>query len=216
MCGRFVLISDLTRIAGEFNLAVPNIELPAQGDISPGQDCFCLIRKAAGAGGALLHWGITPPWAKDKSAVRMLINARAETVAEKPTFQQAWRERRCLIIANGFYEWSKEKKPYLFRFRDNRPFGMAGIYGKTPAAGGEKASFAIITTAANEIVAPVHDRMPVIIPAAACEEWLGNKPSSSQQLSRLLKPYPAELLGGCEVQLKKVSSRKTEKQLERK
>ncbi|HOW57278.1 MAG TPA: SOS response-associated peptidase, partial [Smithellaceae bacterium] len=124
--------------------------------------------------------------------------------------------RRCLIIANGFYEWSKEKKPYLFRFRDNRPFGMAGIYGKTPAAGGEKASFAIITTAANEIVAPVHDRMPVIIPAAACEEWLGNKPSSSQQLSRLLKPYPAELLGGCEVQLKKVSSRKTEKQLERK
>ena len=216
MCGRFVLISDFTRIAGEFNLAASNIDLPAPGDINPGQDCFCLIRNEAGARGALLHWGILPPWARDKAAVRMLINARAETVAEKPTFRSAWRERRCLIVADGFYEWSKEKKPHLFYLKEKQPFGLAGIYENAPTAGGEKSSFVIITTAANEIVAPVHDRMPVIIPAAKCGEWLGQSQSAGEQLRQLLKPYPAELMEGREAELKKVKPRKAEKQPERK
>jgi putative SOS response-associated peptidase YedK len=190
MCGRFVLISDVGKIAGEFAVSDINKTLASTGDIYPGQNCACIIKEEAKNVLANLHWGFSPRWIKQKMQDKLLINARAETLADKPTFRDAFQRRRCLIAADGFYEWSAEKKPFYLYMQNKKPFGLAGIY-EPAAADDTLASFVIITTEPNELIAAMHKRMPVIIPAAQRSLWLDNSKYDPGKLLSLLIPYPA-------------------------
>jgi putative SOS response-associated peptidase YedK len=192
MCGRFVLISNLSQIAEEFYLKDMSSSFVPFGDINPGQKTACII---AENGKSLLSnwaWGFSPRWSKQTATSKLLINARAETLAEKPTFRVAFQRRRCLIPADGFYEWSQEKKQFYFYMQNRKPFGLAGIFAEPdiPAAG-KAASFVIITTAPNKLIAPVHNRMPVIIPQDKQSLWLDNANFEKTGLQSLLTPYPA-------------------------
>jgi hypothetical protein len=128
MCGRFVLIGDWGKIAQEFDLSETESTLSATGDIYPGQESACIIRTETGNNVVNLHWGFVPKWATPKSKPKLLINARAETLGEKPAFGDAFQTRRCLIVPFGFYEWTVREKPFYFYLRSGRPFGLAGIY----------------------------------------------------------------------------------------
>lgn len=142
-----------------------------------------------------MQWGLVPHWADDPSIGSRMINARAESVAKKPAFRAAFRRRRCLIPASGFYEWKKTpsgKQPYHVYLPDEKVFGFAGIWEHwTGADGSELLSCAIITTDANELVAQVHDRMPVIVPRDAYDVWLQPEGVPLRELEELLRPYPA-------------------------
>jgi putative SOS response-associated peptidase YedK len=145
--------------------------------------------------GVLLRWGMIPFWAKDKKT--SFINARAETVLEKPAFRAAVKKRRCLVLADGYYEWRKEGKaklPYYHHLRDGRPFAFAGLWDRWDGGGSPIESCTIITTAANELARSVHDRMPVILPAEAIAVWLDPDIDDIAALEPLLAPYPAELM----------------------
>jgi putative SOS response-associated peptidase YedK len=139
---------------------------------------------------------LVPGWAKDPAVGNRLINARAETAAVKPAFRAALRRRRCLVVADGFYEWQpqgKRKQPYYIRLRQGRPFGFAGLWEVWE--GPEHArleSCTLLTTAANDLVRPIHDRMPVIIAPADYQPWLDAAVDDTQQLLPLLRPYPGE------------------------
>ncbi len=196
MCGRFVLITDLSAIARDFNISEISISFEPSRNVSPGRPIPAIV----GAGGGKLLksflWGLVPFWAKDPSIGARLINARAETVAQKPSFKQAFARRRCLIPADGFYEWKKEggkKIPYCFGLKSGALLYFAGLYEKWTAPDRQPVeSCTIITTQANETVAPVHDRMPVIVPAAAHTLWLNPALQDPGRLLDILKPYPAE------------------------
>ncbi len=189
MCGRYVLVSNLSRIAEEFNLT--DIESNAslqQGDIRPGQKSACVI--AEGEQNRLLNmlWGFSPSWSK-KDATKLIINARAETLSEKATFKDHFRRRRCLIPANGFYEWSKDKKQFYFSLKDRGLLGLAGIYEQNSKLGKDD-NFVIITTSPNKLVEQIHNRMPVIIPAEKQSLWLDNTKFEKAELAALFEPYP--------------------------
>jgi putative SOS response-associated peptidase YedK len=143
-----------------------------------------------------LRWGLIPPWSKDSRVGYALINARAETVAEKPAFRAAFKARRCLIPASGFYEWqatgAKHKQPYHIRMRDGRPFAFAGLWERWHGGEGEPVeTCALLTTEANALVRPVHDRMPIIVAPGDCGAWL-DPLTPPDQLHALLYPYPPE------------------------
>jgi putative SOS response-associated peptidase YedK len=142
------------------------------------------------------RWGLIPSWSKDPSIAVGLINARAETLDKKPSFREAFRKRRCLIVADGFYEWKKEgnkKMPLYYYLKSGRPFGFAGLYETWIAPDQKKINTCtIITTAANELIAPVHDRMPVILSGGQERSWLDCDASDVSGLKSILKPYPAE------------------------
>jgi putative SOS response-associated peptidase YedK len=191
MCGRFVLGSSWDKIAEEFVLNEINQIHSATGDIHPGQVAACIIHTGTNNDIVNLHWGFVLQRAVQKSAIKLLINARAETVAEKPTFRDAFQKRRCLIIADGFYEWTKDKKPYYFYLQNKNLFGLAGIYDPAIASGDTESSFVIITTGPNELIGPLHDRMPVIIPVDKRSLWLDGGKFDLKQLQSLLVPYPA-------------------------
>jgi putative SOS response-associated peptidase YedK len=146
----------------------------------------------------LFRWGLVPSWAKDAAIGNRLINARAETLAEKPSFRAAYRRRRCLILADGFYEWQANplggaKTPYLVRLESGGPFAFAGLWEIWSAPDGSRLlSCTIITTRPNELVAPIHKRMPVILPPEAYDRWLSAEEEPSERLQPLLGPYPAE------------------------
>jgi len=143
-------------------------------------------------------WGLIPSWAKDSSIGNKMINARAETVAEKPSFRQAFRKRRCLIVADGFYEWQKDngkKTPLRFFMKSGDPFGMAGLYESWISP--EKKPLrtcTIITTGANDLVGPIHDRMPVIVPKTEESTWIDPDNQDQARLLSILRPYPADLM----------------------
>ena len=143
---------------------------------------------------AFFSWGLIPSWAKDRKIASSLINARSETLAEKPAFRTALARRRCLILADGFYEWRKEgqqKLPYYFQLADPRPFAFAGLW--TPSAGpGLPPTCTIITTAPNELLAEIHDRMPAILERADEDRWLDPRVTDPAVLLALLRPLPAE------------------------
>ena len=145
----------------------------------------------------LLQWGLIPSWAKDASIGHKLINARAETVLEKPSFRRPFARQRCLVLADGFYEWrttDRGKMPYRFVVRDGAPFAFAGLWDSWhDPAGSERRTFTILTTQPNDLVAPIHNRMPVILPDDAYEQWLSNAVAPESLLS-LLTPYPAEAM----------------------
>jgi putative SOS response-associated peptidase YedK len=144
----------------------------------------------------MVRWGLIPSWAKDEKMGARMINARGETVAEKPSFRSAVKTRRCLIPADGFYEWVRTgegKQPHFIHFADARPFAFAGLWERWTKGGGEPLdTCTIITTSPNELIEDLHDRMPVILPADRYTEWLEPSPLNPDRLQELLVPHPAE------------------------
>jgi putative SOS response-associated peptidase YedK len=174
MCGRFTLTRPTAQLAEHFGTAVPPLE--PRYNIAPTQQVFA-VREVNGAReSAPLRWGLVPSWATDLSIGNRLLNARAETLSEKTAFRAAFLRRRCLIAADGFYEWRSvagKKLPVHFRFRDGRLFAFAGLWERWEKGGGPAVeSCTILTTAANDLVGPLHERMPVILDPKRYEAWL--------------------------------------------
>ncbi|HQP24557.1 MAG TPA: SOS response-associated peptidase, partial [Smithellaceae bacterium] len=198
MCGRFVLITDLSVIAEEFEVHDMSVHFSPSHTVSPGQHIPALIRQDNQNMMVTYLWGLIPSWAKDPSIGANLFNARAETVAEKPSFKNAFLHRRCLIPADGFYEWKmegKKKIPYSFSLKTGVPFVFAGLHEKWIAQDKKTIeTCTIITTRANSVVEPVHDRMPVIVPKESQALWLETQNNDVLKLRDILKPYPADEL----------------------
>jgi putative SOS response-associated peptidase YedK len=195
MCGRFAFYSPHEAVTRLFGVAAaPEVE--PRYNIAPTQ-FVAAVREAGGPRElAMLYWGLVPSWAKEKSIGARMINARAETLQEKPSFRTAFRRRRCLVLADGYYEWQRAgavKQPYFIAFEDGAPFGMAGLWERwrDPTTGEPLESCCIVTTVPAPSVADVHDRMPVIIPPEAHAEWLDPRNDSTDRLARLLGPWPA-------------------------
>ena len=195
MCGRFILLTDLSEIVERFDVGETALVFLPAGDLLPGQSVPAVIR--AGQNRLVsFRWGLIPSWAKDPAVGRRMINARAETLDEKPSFREAFRRRRCLIPADGFYEWTGAKghrEAVRFRLRSGEPFGFAGLYETWRSAEGESlATCTIVTTESNALVASMHDRMPVILSGAGLALWLDPSVCDPARLLPLLAPYPAE------------------------
>lgn len=196
MCGRFTLTASQSEIATAFALAdVPPLE--PRYNIAPTQAIATVMQTAPQAERVFrwLRWGLIPSWAKDPSIGNRLINARAETVHEKPSFRSAFRQRRCLIMADGFYEWQRQpkgKQPSYFRLTEQQPFAFAGLWEQWQPEGAEAiTSCTLLTTVANDCLRPVHDRMPVILNPQDYETWLDPTLHDPDRLQSLLHPYPA-------------------------
>jgi putative SOS response-associated peptidase YedK len=195
MCGRFILLTDLSVLAESFGIQEIAAEYQAGVNISPGQHIAAVVhdgRKRLVA----FRWGLIPAWAGDPAIGNRMFNARAETLAEKPSFKEAFKKRRCLIPVDGFYEWQKTEKgkqPLCFSLKSGRPFGLAGLY-ETWVSPDEEClhTCTIITTDANDLIRPIHDRMPVILPQEKEAAWLDSRNGNLAALSSLLKPYPAD------------------------
>jgi putative SOS response-associated peptidase YedK len=195
MCGRFVRKSTIEIIAKEFEVKRVSCDLKPSYNIAPGDNLAVIIDDGANYL-IQLRWGLIPSWAKDPSIGNKMINARAETLSEKPSFKAAFRKRRCLIVADGFYEWRKDgrvKTPVYIRLKSERPFGFAGLYDSwTSPEGKEISTCTIITTGPNELMKPIHDRMPVIIPKAQEALWLDSSIQDERLLFPVLKPYDSQ------------------------
>ena len=195
MCGRFTLIRPDKVIAEQFQLPqMPS--LSPRYNIAPTQPVAAVRQSKDGSQElALLHWGLIPFWAKDPGIGARMINARSETVAEKPAFRAAFRQRRCLVLADGFYEWQPQeggKQPFYIHLRDSSPFAFAGLWEHWEKAGGTTIdSCAVLTTEPNELLRPIHNRMPVILPVQDYDLWLDPAAQKTEALQALLRPYPA-------------------------
>jgi len=196
MCGRFVLLTDLSVITESFNIQNVACEYRPGNNISPGQQIAAVIRKDDQNTLINFRWGLIPSWAKDPSIGNKMFNARAETIAEKPSFREAFKKRRCLIIADGFYEWQKlgrVKKPFFFSLQSNEPFGFAGLYETWISPDRQQIiTCTIITTDPNELIRPIHGRMPVILSKDKEAIWIEPENQNRRELLSILKPYPAE------------------------
>lgn len=202
MCGRYTRKEQLESLL-ELLKAVIRCDLPPRYNIAPSQMVPC-VRHAPENGHrecVLLKWGLIPSWAKDPSIGNRMINARADTVAQKPSFRKAFKHRRCLVIADGFYEWKREgkaKQPYYIRFKDSRPFGFAGLWeswsDKTQEEGSTIDSCTIITTDADELMESIHPRMPVILDTKSFDVWLDPAVTDAALLTPLLASYPSDEL----------------------
>jgi len=197
MCGRFTLFEADKVLSKEFGVSGVPLLSPRY-NIAPSQAVAAVRASPAGAGRelALLRWGLIPSWSKDPAIGNRLINARAETVREKPSFRNAFRRHRCLIPASGFYEWLRQergKQPYYVRMRDARIFAFAGLWDRweSPEKGVIE-TCTILTTSANAVLAPIHDRMPVILPPGKYDRWLDPALKDPDSLAPLLVPFPPE------------------------
>lgn len=196
MCGRFTITLEAQDLQENLGIADMPADWMPRFNVAPTQPVAAVLdlqsRRAE-----WLRWGLIPSWAKDPAIGDRLINARSETLTEKPSFRQAFARRRCLILADGFYEWLRSpgqkgpSQPYYFHRIDKKPFAFAGLWETWKPPEGELVrSCTIITCAANEVVAPVHERMPVMLSGETFWKWL--EPASLDNLKELLKPYPAE------------------------
>jgi len=198
MCGRFALKTPVKTLAKHFQAAEAPTEVEARFNIAPTQNILAVQETPDGRKMKWLKWGLVPSWAKDAAGMgARLINARSETVAEKPSFRDAFKKRRCLIPADGFYEWQRrtgdKKQPFFFGLKDGQPFGFAGLWERwTGEDGSVIESCTILTTTANEVLASVHDRMPVILHRDEYELWLDEDVRKQDLLKGLLQPYPAD------------------------
>ncbi len=197
MCGRFSQSLTASEIAEAFHLTeVPDWQ--PRYNIAPTQMILAVITAESGGRQAKpLRWGLIPSWAKDPTIGAKLINARSETVAEKPSFRSAFKQRRCLILADGFYEWRKQsgkKQPFYFRLENGNPFAFAGLWEHWHDSEDNRLeTCTILTTEANQIVNQVHNRMPVILHTENHDHWL-DRSQSSESLQALLHPYEDDLM----------------------
>ncbi len=197
MCGRFPLSPFAADLVQQFNLTGLLAWRPRY-NIAPTQEVLTVLQppETTEQRARFLRWGLVPPWAEGPAVGSRMINARAETVATKPAFRRAFQERRCLILADGFYEWQKQedrKQPFYIHLRDGRPFAFAGLWERwAPSDGQPLDSCTILTTVANQLVAPLHVRMPVILSPANRETWLDPRGQDVERMQAILRPYPAE------------------------
>lgn len=194
MCGRFVLISDLSIVADEFDIQGIAGDYRTSANVLPGHSVAAVIHEEVKRL-VQLRWGLIPSWAKNPSIGSRMINARAETLAEKPSFRNAFKKRRCLIIADGFYESLRDggkKIPFYFRLKSGKPFGFAGLYEMWTSPEGQPIhTCTIITTEPNDLIQPIHNRMPVIMPKDKESLWIDPAVQNHAQLLSLLHPYPS-------------------------
>ena len=199
MCGRFAFYSPSEATAALFG-ASGSIDLQPRYNIAPTQDIAAVREGEAGRELTLLRWGLVPFWAKDPSIGNRMINARAETVAEKPSFRAAFRHRRCLVLADGFYEWKKEaagKTPYLISLASGEPFALAGLWEHWKAKESDETidSATLITTEANSFMNQLHHRMPVILEPTTAERWLAGDDDVLDEVTRAsvrLRAWPVD------------------------
>jgi putative SOS response-associated peptidase YedK len=201
MCGRYTLTSSGEQVATLFDL-VEMPQLQARYNMAPTQEAP-VVRMLAPGGPRLLsalRWGLVPYWADDPAIGNRMINARSESVAEKPAYRTSFKKKRCLVVTDGFYEWKKAgkaKQPYLIRRRDRQPFAFAGLWSswKNPAAPEQPLeTFTILTTGANGTIRELHDRMPVILDRADFGLWLDPGVGEADRLLPLLVPAADDLL----------------------
>lgn len=196
MCGRFTLTADIADVMNTFSVDSKNYEYTPRYNIAPSQTISVITNYNGHRALEAYRWGLVPRWAKDIKIGFKMINARAETLKTKPAFRNLLSRNRVVIPADGFYEWKKmgdEKQPYRFQLKGQRIYGFAGLYDEWTDPNGDKLrSCTIITTQPNELVQNVHDRMPVILDNSSVNEWLDPDITKSEQVLRLLQPYPAD------------------------
>lgn len=196
MCGRFTLSQRAEALSQTFHVQLPDHE--PQYNIAPTQMVLAVLYNPESQEREFkqLRWGLIPSWAKDPGMGAKLINARAETVAEKPAFRSAFKHRRCLVVADGFYEWQQQagkKQPFYFRLQNGQAFGFAGLWEQWKSSEMEQiSSCTILTTQSNELLQSVHDRMPVILKQQDYDLWLDPQVQTPEPLQQLLHPYPTE------------------------
>ena len=193
MCGRYTFKTRGQTVADLFGL-LEEPDLEPRYNVAPTQQIPVVLEDSSDDGRTLemMHWGLIPSWANDPSIGSRMINARAETVSEKPSYRSAFKKRRCLIVADGFYEWKKTdagKQPYYLRLKDESPFAFAGLWESWSMEEGEELrSATIITTEPNEVAAEIHNRMPVILPPDLYDAWLEPDNDDQEELLSMLTP----------------------------
>jgi putative SOS response-associated peptidase YedK len=212
MCGRFVSSSSPERIAAYFG-AVTDVETLGENyNVAPTNDIYGIVAGPDGPRVEVFHWGLIPVWAKERKVGQRMINARSETLAEKPAFKGVFKKHRCIIPMDGFYEWragqsdgpvtksgKPVKQPMFIHRADGEPLAVAGLWSawRDPAGGADDSwlhSASVVTTSANGTMSPIHDRMPVILPESAWDRWLDPSNQDLTELSGLLVPAPDSLL----------------------
>jgi putative SOS response-associated peptidase YedK len=192
VCGRISVGVNVDRLVEEFGLVPTSFAHVPRYNVAPGQDVLAVVRAPEGLRLGSLRWGLVPHWASDPGGGAKMINARSETVASRPAFRDAFRNRRCWILADGFYEWQARpdgpKQPWHIRRPDRRPFALAGLWDRWRGDGRELVTCTILTTTPSEVVAPLHDRMPVILTPAERDRWL-DPDARPDDLHALLRPY---------------------------
>jgi len=195
LCGRYTLSVPLSNLVDSFDVRPPEFDYAPRFNIAPSQDAPVIAQDQEGKRMGLLRWGLIPSWAKDPAMGNRMINARSETVAEKPAFRGAFRRRRCLVPADGFFEWAGKgatkgpKIPYWIHRPDREPFLMAGLWEKwVPVDAAPLYTFTILTTEAAPAIHEIHPRMPVILPAGARDQWL-DPDARAEDLLSLLRPF---------------------------
>ncbi|MBX3316452.1 MAG: SOS response-associated peptidase [Phycisphaeraceae bacterium] len=197
MCGRFTQLLTWAQLRRLMRLTSPPIELPLRYNIAPTQRVPVVRHEGGGRSLALLRWGLVPAWAKDLAIGSSMINARGETLAAKPAFRSAFKRRRCLVPASGFYEWDKvsggkAKQPIYITASDEGPLVFGGVWESWASPDGDTVeTFAIVTTAPNEMMSRFHDRMPLILDPDDHDAWLDPE---REDASALVRPYPSELM----------------------
>jgi len=194
MCGRFALTAPASDIAEIFQVDVLPDVLPRY-NVAPTTQVQCVVDDAGTRSLQTFRWGLIPGWAKDRKIATRTLNARAETASSKPAFRAAFKRRRLLVLADGFYEWEridkKNKIPHLIQVQGGTPFGMAGLWERwtDPETQQEVRSCTIVTTSGNALMKPIHDRMPVILPSHTWDLWLDPSVNDKEVLQELLVPY---------------------------
>lgn len=196
LCGRFALTADLDYLIERFQIEYPiEFDYVPRYNIAPSQDVTVVIKGQKGNKMGQLRWGLVPSWAKDPSIGYKMINARSETAHEKASFKQPLRSKRCLVLADSFYEWKREstrtKQPHRIYLKHNEPFAFAGLWSVWETEGQRLATCTVLTTSANEMMCELHDRMPVILPKDVEETWL-NPQTDYETVMGLLRQYPSE------------------------
>jgi putative SOS response-associated peptidase YedK len=196
MCGRFSLTSSEEQIAAILPELIFDFEVQPRYNIAPTQDIPAVLNTNA-THVQLVHWGLVPHWAKDRAIGSRMINARAESLAEKNSFRRPLRKQRCIVLADGFYEWQtvpgqKQRQPMYIRLHGGRPFAFAGLWDAWRSPEGEAlVSATLITTPPNTLIAPIHDRMPAILPQEHFAAWLSPEEREPEDVLPLLAPFPA-------------------------
>ncbi|SHM39651.1 SOS response-associated peptidase [Gracilibacillus kekensis] len=203
MCGRFTLETSKEVLESELNISID--EVLTSYNIAPTQKVLSIVGTDQGRKAGYLQWGLIPSWSKDAKIGSKMINARSETVDQKPSFKNLLTRRRCLIVADSFYEWkriSNQKQPYRITVNEGRVFTFAGLWDRWESEDGEIVSCTILTTKPNNLMQSLHDRMPVILDEKAQEMWLDPSLKDKETLKGLLTPYNSEQMSAYPVSKK--------------